>query len=155
MTTAARLPHRSGRAGRKPRALATVTAVVLIGIAAVAFVALTAVVGHDLRRTARARGEAQLRQLLLAGEAAAGQALDTSAAGPQVVPLPSALTAERASVSFTPDAPSGDSRTVAVTATFDGLSASQRLTYQRKQDRWVLVKAELQPTTGNSGAAMK
>jgi hypothetical protein len=134
---------------RRSSGLAIVAAVVLIGMAGVVFVALTSLVRHDLRRTAQARGEAQLRQLLLAGEAAAARSVGAPGQGGQNVTLPAELSADGATLSFTTGDADGETRVVNVDAAFAGLHASQRLTYQRRDGRWVVVGAELSPTSGS------
>src|SRR5829696_5024687 len=111
-------------AARDRRAFATVAAVVLIGMAGMVFVALTALVGHDLRRTARAGAEAQLRQLLTAGEVAAAASLDRPA-GAEEVAVPAALAADGAKLTVARGDAAGDERPVTVDAAFRGLRTSQ------------------------------
>jgi hypothetical protein len=136
---------------RRKRGLAVVAAVVLIGLTGVAFVALASLVRHDVRRTARARNEAQLRQLLLAGEAAAAASLDGQGQGVQNVTLPSELASDGATLTITPvgDA-AGETRVVGVEATHTGLRESQRLTFRRGDGRWRLVRAELSEASGTA-----
>jgi hypothetical protein len=142
--------HTRSRNAVPTRGLAIVAAVVLIGLTAVAFVALASLVRHDVRRTAQTRGEAQLRQLLLAGERAAAASLATPGQGMQSVPLPAALSAEGASLSFTPGDPADETRTVDVDAAYAGFRASQRLKYQRQNGKWLLVRADLLQALGSS-----
>ncbi len=134
------------------RGLAIVAAVVLIGLTGVAFVGLASLVRHDLRRTAHARGEAQLRQLLLAGERAAAASLDRPGQGIQNVALPAELAAEGATLSITPGDAAGETRVLDVDAGHMSLRASQRLTYERREGRWALVGAELSPTSGTASS---
>jgi hypothetical protein len=140
---------------RSRSGFAIVAAVVLIAMTGFAFVALAGLVRHDVRRTARARGEAQLRQLLLAGEAAAAGSHDAAGKSPQDVPLPAELSADGAKLSVTPGEVIGERRMMTVEASTDGVSASQQLSYQRREGRWVLVRAELSPTSGSPSAATR
>ena len=128
--------------------VAIVAAVVLIGLTGFAFVALASLVRHDVRRTAQARAEAQLRQLLLAGESAVRSSLDAPPQGVRAVTLPAELSSDGAKLSFTFGDAAGKVRSVDVDAAYMGLGASQRLTYQRREGHWVVVRAELSPTSG-------
>jgi hypothetical protein len=143
-----------GRRDRSRPGFAIVAAVVLIAMTGFAFVALAGLVRHDIRRTAQARGECQLRQLLLAGERAAAASLDAPGQGVQNVALPAELSADGATLSFAPEDPAGDSLAVTVEATINGLRSSQRLTYERREGRWALVRAELSATSGAPSPAI-
>jgi hypothetical protein len=129
------------------RGFATLTAVALIALVAMALVATGSLFNAEFRRTQRATEEAQLRQLLLAGERAARDALAANAANepgkPINVELPTSLTAGGARLSLTPaaTAPSEGGMTVAVTARLSNV-LEQRLTFARRGEIWELTTVE-------------
>ena len=89
------------------RGFAMIVAVALVALVAVALGAVMSLFRLDLDRTANALEQAQLRQMLLAGERAARGQLETVTANPQgaqgpapvVVALPAALVADGGALS--------------------------------------------------------
>lgn len=74
------------------RAFASFSAVVLVGTTAIALTALARVTTHDVRRANHAAADAQLRQLLLAGQAfVETQTVKANERNHIDVPLPSEL----------------------------------------------------------------
>src|SRR5687767_11870497 len=82
------------------RAFATVTAVALIGVVGAILAMLAGLLASQVRRNIGQSEDAQLRQLLVAGELAARQSLGRSEAGPVNVPLPAELQSAGMSLSF-------------------------------------------------------
>jgi hypothetical protein len=129
------------------RGFATLTAIALVALVAVAMAAAAAVFRLDVRRTAAAVDDAQLRQMLLAGERAARARLDARAGAPaaaagEAVALPPPLAAAGATlrISIAPDA-AGAAATVE--AALAGRAAAQTLRYERGPGGWRLASAEL------------
>lgn len=144
-------PHATARPG-----FASVTAVILIALVGAALAAAVTLLGAESRRTRSAVEDAQLRQLLLAGEAGARQHLARrGAADGTAVPLalPADLSAAGARVElrFSPDE-AGDSCEVRVDASLGRRRASQSLRFNRgnRGTEWQLVAAELNPPDGDS-----
>jgi hypothetical protein len=120
---------------------ATLTAVAIIGIVAVCFAAMAAMFATDLKRNARLTEEAQLRQLLIAGES-------VSRAGTvekkTVVKLPEELTADGMTLSIEPVEKAGNEQRFRITATASNArSVSETLAYTRDGDHLTLRSAEL------------
>jgi hypothetical protein len=140
----------------RPRAFATLTALGLVVVVGIAITALTALVAQDVKRSIRQSEEAQVRQLLLAGELAARASLGAKAAGQANVPLPPELSS--AGYSLRVEDVTSDDRVDAAIATPvadvhvrvtayrpDGRTASQHLRYGRTDaGGWQLRTAELQ-----------
>lgn len=78
------------------RGLATVAAIILLGLAGLAMAALAALVHFDAQRTRLHRTDAQLRQMLLIGAAAAR----SSGPAEQAIALPKSLADEGASLTL-------------------------------------------------------
>ena len=127
------------------RGFAMLTAIALVALVGVAMAAVLALVQLDLRRTADALVEAQLRQMLLAGERAARERLDaTGTDGPRAAEaapasLPAALAADGGALevtltSATPAA--GKEVEVTVRARLGERSAAQTLRYEHTPEGW-------------------
>jgi hypothetical protein len=135
MTCASPNAMHPARRRRRRRAFATTTALTLLAIVGVALAALATLLAADARRTRTAAQEAQLRQLLLAGAAAAGdRARGLVADAPEQtweIPLPAALEGDAIlTVSVVPD----DDRTthrlrIIATSRTTNQSQAQVLTY--------------------------
>jgi len=143
------MPRRTPRRPRHRRGLAMLTAIALIALVGMAMAAAGAVFHLDLRRTAAAVQDAQLRQLLVAGERAAREALPAAGAGAVTdadhpVALPPALAARGASlvVRFDPGKKPGDA-TATVEAALEGRVMSQTLHYERGPAGWRLASAAI------------
>lgn len=138
------------RSDPRIRGFATVAAVVLIGMASVAFLGMAALARHELVRTRRAAADAQLRQLLLAGQAASDARLSADAAptpGAVVIELPAVLAEPGGRLTIhVQRGDSTDARRVEVLAAAEGWTASQSLNYTRDGARWRLAGAELSPS---------
>lgn len=123
---------------------ATFAAVVLISILAMALLALTLLFQADTRRSMRHGGEAQLRQLLVAGGAAAVRAVsaDQSITGTHELPVPDALEDAAVVIEFQPGSP--DVLRATVTARIGTRQAVEALTFMRHDTGWVLRDAQLE-----------
>jgi hypothetical protein len=137
----------------KRRGFAMLTAVALVALVAMALAAVLALVRLDLGRTADALDEAQLRQMLLAGEHAARERLDAAGeAAPRTdeavpISLPPALAADGGAVDVTvlPRASRAAAEVVEVTvrARLGEKAASQTLRYERTSRGWRATAAAL------------
>jgi hypothetical protein len=133
------------------RGFAMLTAIALIGLVAVAMAAAAAVFRLDLRRTTAVMEDAQLRQLLVAGERAAREKLPAApgpvSASEAPVSLPPALTTRGATLAVhLSKGPEGDDAIATVEAALAGRVATQTLTYQRGPAGWRVASATL-PTS--------
>ena len=154
------LSRSTGR-GRKfhasRRGFAMLTAIALVALVAVAMAAAASVFRLDLRRTVTGAEDAQLRQLLFAGERIARAKLPRedgkveSAAGP--VQLPPALAAQGASmnVGVAPKADNADAAVATVEATLGGRAAAQTLRYERGPGGWRLAGVEITDSSASLG----
>lgn len=126
-------------------AFATVAAVVLTGLVSVALLATVTLLRNDALRTRRAVAEAQLRQLLLAGQVAASAALTDNENERRVlkIDLPEELTASSSLTLVLDPANQPDLLTATLEAGHDGFYQSQALTYRRVDGRWALAEAQL------------
>jgi hypothetical protein len=126
-------------------AFATVTAVALIGIVGAVLAMLAGLLASQVKRNIAQTQDAQLRQLLIAGEVAVHHSLGGSEVGPVVVPLPPELQSAGLSLSFEILAHNGaksvDARMTA--RTVNGHSLSQTLRYVSTDNGWQLRSAEL------------
>lgn len=129
------------------RAFATLTALGLVVVVAIALTALTALVAQDVKRSLRQSQDAQVRQLLVAGEVAARASLREGIPGQTDVALPVDLSRAGYSLRFESlpsDAPAAADVHIRVTGYRpDGRSESQSLRYVRAGDVWELRTAEL------------
>jgi hypothetical protein len=133
------------------------TAIALVALVGVAMAAAASVFGLDLRRTAAVVGDAQLRQLLVAGERAARQNLPMDAAAAVggfdgAVPLPPALAERGATLALrvAPADPSAAAAEATVEAALAGRVARQTLRYERGPAGWRLAAAELHAVPGRA-----
>ena len=129
--------------GRK-RAFATITALALVGIVGVTLATLTGIFARDVKRSLRQHDDAQLRQLLIAGEIAARASLGGErAAGEVKVGLPQELQSAGASLTYqTVPGDASDVIEVRVTAAAgEGRSRSQTLKYAKAANGWELRSA--------------
>lgn len=133
------------RASTRPRGFAALTAIALIAIVGLGLAAMAALFAGETRRTGQQRDDAQLRQLLLAGEVAAREAL-TRGELQGTVQLPADLATLGAELTFAPAGDPVDNETrIRVTArTGEGRVMSQTLGYVRADGRWSLRSAELE-----------
>ena len=133
------------------RGFASITAIALISIVGLALAALASLFASETRRTGLQRDDAQLRQLLIAGEVATRQAL---ARGERkgAVELPADLAAAGTTLTFAPDgdgdAGATDPRLRVTARTADGRVQSQVLTYRPDGQRWTLRTADLEASEG-------
>ena len=135
-------PHSTTR----HHAFATVAALALVAVVGISLTVLTTLLARDLKRTTHQSQDAQLRQLLIAGESAVRASLDKQGHARDVsLKLPPELEASGASIAFEPVEPaSEDTVRIRVTARgADGRSMSQTLQYGRSVERWELRAAEL------------
>ena len=125
------------------RGMALLMAVLMISIVAGSLAALTLAFAAQARRTTRHAQDAQLRQLLLAGQVAAQQTIGQSANGE--VSLPAELRSAGGSVRYETISGSGaDEMQVRVVARVgEGRSMTQTLRFTRNADHWELRAAEL------------
>lgn len=134
------------------------TAIALVALVAVAMAAVGSMFRLNLRRTGEALADAQLRQLLIAGERAARERLASAKASDAVpsnavrafdhsVPLPAPLAAAGGSLKLRIQPARGDNTAATVEATveaaLEGRSLSQALRYERGPAGWTLAAAEL------------
>lgn len=129
----------------RPAAFATVAAVVLTGLVSVALLATVTLIRNDALRTRRAVAEAQLRQLLLAGQVAAFAALTDNENERRVlkIDLPEELTASSSLTLVLEPANQPDLLIATLEAGHDGFFQSQALTYRRVDGKWTPADAQL------------
>jgi hypothetical protein len=123
--------------------MALLMAVMMIAIVAGSLAALTLAFAAQAKRTTRQAQDAQLRQLLLAGQVAAQQAIGQSGSGD--VALPAELHSAGGSVRYeTIPGSGGNEMQVRVVARFgESRTMTQTLRFSRNADRWELRSAEL------------
>jgi hypothetical protein len=126
---------------RSRRGFATIMALTLLALVGVAIAALSVSFAADARRSANAAADAQLRQLLLTGCAAAREQLDHG--GKVTVPLPNELTSAGAALNVSIDPPNADVRRAHIDAALGRRHAWQIVTFQRQASRWVVMSAAL------------
>lgn len=136
---------------RSRKGFATATAVALIGLVALASGAILTLFNTELRRTRQTAEEAQLRQLLVAGERAAAELLSARpepGEGEQTVALPSFLAGEGVKLSLHFEPPGGAGPVnVRVEATLGRTGLAQVLRYERSADAFKLAGATLEQPT--------
>jgi hypothetical protein len=131
---------------KRDKAFATITALAIIGLIGVTLATLTALFARDVKRSLRLNQDAQLRQLLIAGELAARESLGAEAAGGEVaVTLPQDLQSAGLSLAYERlSRAEADGVEVRVTARgADNRSVSQTLAYVKGADGWKLRSAGL------------
>lgn len=126
---------------RRRRGFASFFAVVMIGMVAMAMLSLGLMVQIDARRTRDAGRQAQVRQLLLAGQAVAAEQIAAGELAEVNVALPAALHEHALSLSFERD---GEAVIATVEATGLDTTGRQTLQYTHEDDdRWALRRATL------------
>ena len=132
-----------GRRSLHRRGAALLMAVLMISIVAGSLAALTLAFAAQAKRTTRQAQDAQLRQLLLAGQVAAQQAIGQSKSGE--VALPPDLRSAGASVRYeTVQGDAADEMQFRIVASLgEGRAMTQTLRFARSGDRWELRSAEL------------
>ncbi|HEX8525087.1 MAG TPA: hypothetical protein VF669_22740 [Tepidisphaeraceae bacterium] len=113
-------------------------AVTLLGLVAVTLVILATLVAADARKTRSAVTEAQLRQLLLAGEAIAQTRLSSGATVQGDVELPAELKTSGAKLTITGDAPK-----TRIEAQCAGKPAVQEIAFIKSGDAWTITSVQL------------
>lgn len=124
------------------RGFATFSAVALLGTTAIALTALAGVTMHQAQRTRDALCDAQLRQLLKAGQSHAEQGGADAASGS--VTLPDTLVGDQAAVTWVTKQSSGDSpATIEITAHLRGRAARETLIFDPGAGAWRVMDVEL------------
>jgi hypothetical protein len=113
----------------------SITMIILVGSA---LVALSAYFAMDARRTRAQAQDAQLRQLLIAGAAAALDRADST--GKSALDLPKELADAKVSIEI---AGGGDDRKAWIIAKIEKREFSQALSLHRSAGKWSLVSAQL------------
>src|SRR2546430_1081835 len=124
------------------RGFVTIIALTLIILIGGTLAVLGSVLTSEVRRTGGVATETQLRQLLIAGAAAAHEHLDDADGKQSSVPLPSALVEQGGTLTLIA-AKSGDDVKVAISAEFNRRRASQVVLFARDGQTWKLVSASL------------
>lgn len=127
------------------RAFASFTAVVLLGTTAIALTAVAGVTVREHQRTRDAATDAQLRQLLAAGQQfLATQPIDHAGDIDGHLPvLPDGLGDRRASVQIEMTAQADGPAEATLTATFRDRAAAMSLQYDAEAARWRVTDAQL------------
>ncbi len=143
----------TGACGKHHRGVASVVAILALGLLGVAALSLTSMFRLDVRRTHDLRDETQLTQLLRAGADAAHERLNAPDHNMPPdeswdVPLPGALAdSATLTVTLTPDEKAPDTRAAIITATLGDAEAEQRVVWQRDGNAgWAVTSAELYRT---------
>lgn len=127
-------------------AFAAATAITFLAFAGVILGALMASFALDVKRSAATADNTQLRQLLLAGAAAARDRLEDSATADSSqfeLSLPATLDQDdHLSVTLTIGTPTSTA-TADIQATVGQSSARQRLTFRRTATTWQVVEVKL------------
>ncbi len=125
------------------RAFATATALTLLAFVAVLLAAMGSAIGIEARRTREAAAQTQLRQLLLAGAAAASD--ESAPIGTTNVPLPSILNDDAPRLTIEIAMPSERLRTAMIETSFATRHARQLAQFSRRDGRWHLISATIDP----------
>lgn len=130
------------------RGFASLMAVALLGLVAVTVMALFALASTDYRRTQYAQQSAQLRQMLLAGATQVMQESKDWPVAPQLpahsIQLPDELARQGATVTLTIMPHNDGTCEALLAATLGTHRASQMLTLQRQNEKWKIIRAELE-----------
>jgi type II secretory pathway pseudopilin PulG len=116
---------------------------VLIGMVAITLASLGMTTYLQIQRTQLETQQAQLRQLLLAGEQAARARLSTSAPIDGAMTLPDSLTSDEAALTLRSENVGQDQATVYIDATLGRRQMSQTVHFIRQGEVWRLDSAEL------------
>lgn len=138
--------NRRARIRHRAAGIAMITALALLTLVAITLVPLTALTRAQVRYTRHVADEAQLRQMLLAGEQAARATLAQAPEPParqQAVPLPSGLAEAGATLTLGFEELEDDRWRVRVRAALGEDHAQQTLRYRREDQRWQLERTRL------------
>ncbi len=133
------------RSGHARGGFAMVVAITLMGLVAATLAVLATLLVSEAKRTGAAATEAQLRQLLIAGEAVAAQQtqkLVETNGKDQIVALPQELAEGKASLALK-SSRNREGVDVIVTAKYQGREATQTLRFARRGAGWELADARL------------
>ena len=123
------------------RGFAMIIAITLLGLVAATLAMLATHFFLEAQRTRTHNADAQVRQLLIAGQAVARAQADSLAAGKSIeVPLPPQLTQQQAKLTI-----AGAPANIQITAEYQARRASQQITLARDGTSWKLASAELLP----------
>ena len=131
---------------RRCRGFASFTAVVLVGTTAIALTAVASLTMYQAERTRNAATDAQLRQLLIAGQSYASEQLADGARQNNNldVQLPDTLASDGASLSIERQSPPGNTaKTAIINATLHGRSVNQTLVYDAISGTWRVTEVEM------------
>ncbi len=128
-------------AQRRRRGFATVAVVVLMVMMAAAMTAQSMLFVAQAKRTHAAVDGMQVRQLLLAGDAAARAELAAHGTTPRAVSV--AVPGDAGTLTLTVAPLAGEQARVSAAAAFHGQRGRQELTFVKRGDVWELVKTEL------------
>lgn len=123
------------------RGFATMTAVIMLTLVSASILGLTLLFAAEARHSRRVHGDAQLRQLLLAGTVLAAAHLDELTQQPWTAPLPEQLTDRGATLTLQLQPDVG---VVRVAGSLDERTAEQTLRFVRQEGVWQLVEAHLE-----------
>ena len=123
------------------RGFATMIAVVMLTLVSATILGLTMLFAAEARHSRRVHGDAQLRQLLLAGAVLAEAHFDELGQQPWTAPLPGQLTDRDATLTLQLQPDVG---VVRVEAGLGEHTAEQTLRFVRHEDAWQLVEAHLE-----------
>lgn len=122
-----------------------IMAIVLMALVALALASLAALVAYDARRTRDARTDAQLRQLLLAGTAAAidraRSAPPEADAHPWPVSLPQTLADDGATLTVKLSATGPEGTEARIDATSEERSLGQTVVLVQRNGQWAVKSA--------------
>jgi hypothetical protein len=133
---------------KRRHGFAGATAVTMLALVGVTIAAMSSMFVAEARRTRDAAIDAQMRQLLIAGAAVAGQQLQSpEPANTEIrIELPPAPAAEGFGLVLRPAAAADPGvRVIEVIASWNEREMNQTLRFVRRQDRWALAGARLNP----------
>jgi hypothetical protein len=116
------------------RGFASIMAIFMLILVGAVLATTAAYFTAEAKRTRRDAQDAQLRQLLTAGAAAACQSDSVT-----TIDLPNELSSQQANVEIAPLNSDGDARDVTIKATLDSRHVSELLRLTRSGDRWTIV----------------
>jgi hypothetical protein len=120
------------------RGFVMIVAITLLGLVGATLAVMAMLFAGEAKRVQSVMAETQLRQLLIAGEAAARSRLDAGATTqPVTVELPPALAGASVTIS-------GDSTSVRIAASYQGRHAAQTVSYVKDGSAWRISKLTLE-----------
>jgi type II secretory pathway component PulK len=122
--------------------IAMILAIFLIGFVALTLAGLGETLTTQIQRTVRARQDAQLRQLLLAGAEIAQVRLNVGLALDAPIELPAILRAQDATLQLK-SSDDADEKRVEALAKFEGVSLSEELSFGQTSGHWQMIDAQL------------